>query len=96
MEHKLLKPGWAGMLTLEEAEYIQNELRQNVGLRRRWHIRGKRPRLATIAKKAFPEDPEAGRKYIESQQQSLTYRRNQFSGENHRSRVSDGKDEIKD
>ena len=95
MEHKLLKPGWAGMLTLEEAEYIQNELRQNVGLRRRWHIRGKRPRLATIAKKAFPEDPEAGRKYIESQQ-SLTYRQNQFSGGNKHFRVSNQKDEIKD
>lgn len=74
MEHKLLKPGWAGMLTLEEAEYIQNELRQNVGLRRRWHVKGKTSYLSTIAKKAFPEDPEAGRQHILRQQKSRAHR----------------------
>lgn len=53
---RLLDPGWAGLLTPAEARYIHQALVQESRLRRHWRIKGKRPRLSTIAEKAYPED----------------------------------------
>jgi hypothetical protein len=66
---KLLEPGWAGLLTLAEAEYIKARLEANPKLRRQWEIRGKgRIRLTSIAAKAYPEDPQAARQHIQKEQ----------------------------
>jgi len=76
---KLLEPGWAGMLDLEEAKYIQGKLSADVNLRRVWKIRGKKPSLSVIAAKAYPEDPVEARRYI-ANQQVVASRRNRLSG----------------
>jgi len=65
---KLLEPGWAGLLTLAEAEYIRHRLQQDSGLRRRWRIRRKVVPLSLVAEKAFPENPRAARKHIKAEQ----------------------------
>ncbi len=62
---KLLQPGWAGQLALEEAEYIAWHLARDAKLRRLWHIRRrKRYPLQLIAERAFPEDPAEARRLI--------------------------------
>ena len=66
-EPKLLVPGWAGLLSLEEAEYIRKRLQENAGLRRRWGIRRKVVPLLLIAEKAFPENPPAARKRMKAE-----------------------------
>ena len=64
---KLLEPGWAGLLTLEEAEYVRHRLEQVPKLRRAWGIRGKgRIPLLAIAVRAFPEDLAAARAEMKS------------------------------
>ena len=66
---KLLKPGWAGLLTLSEAEYIRQCLERNSRLRQRWHIRRRKVvPLSLIAQKAFPENPPAARKHMKAEQ----------------------------
>lgn len=65
---KLLIPGWAGLLDLDEARYIQSRLVTDERLRRRWGIRHKVPPLSLIAEKAFPENPEAARRNIRAEQ----------------------------
>lgn len=65
---KLLQPGWAGLLSLEEAEYIRSRLEADVKLRRRWHIRRRKVPLSLVAEKAYPEDPEAARCHMKAQQ----------------------------
>ena len=68
LKKKLLQPGWAGLLTLEEAEYIRAKLEANLTLRRQWGIRGKgRIPLTRIAEKAYPEDPQAARQHIQKE-----------------------------
>jgi hypothetical protein len=69
MDRRLLQPGWAGLLSLAEAEFIADALAEDAGLRRRWGF-GQRKRypLALIAEKAFPEDPKAARTHIINQQ----------------------------
>ena len=66
---KLLEPGWAGLLTYEEAQYIRSQLENNKSLRRKWNIKGvgKIP-LTTIAARAYPEDPQAARHHIQKEQ----------------------------
>jgi hypothetical protein len=65
---KLVEPGWAGLLTLEEAEYIRQRLEKDAKLRRAWGIRGKgRIPLLAIAVRAFPEDPAAARLEMKSE-----------------------------
>jgi hypothetical protein len=61
---RLLQPGWAGILTLDEALFIQKSLRADRMLRRSWHIRGKSCPLTKIAERAFPENPANGRQHI--------------------------------
>ena len=64
---RLLIPGWAGVLTLEEAAYIGEHLAQDAKLRRLWHIRRrKRYPLQLIAEKALPQDPAEGRRLMEN------------------------------
>ena len=64
---KLLEPGWGGLLTLAEAEYIRGCLEADPKLRRLWGIRGKgRIPLLAIAQRAFPEDPRAARAEMKS------------------------------
>ena len=66
---KLLIPGWAGVLTWEEAEYIRANLEANPTLRRKWRIKGKgRIPLTKIAERAYPEDPQAARHHIQKEQ----------------------------
>lgn len=66
LDKRLLVPGWAGPLTLEEARYIQQELKKNPALRRKWRITGKT--LAPIARRAFPEAPEDGVRILATEQ----------------------------
>ena len=64
---KLLEPGFAGVLTLKEAEFIAGRLAVDAKLRRLWHIRKrKRYPLQLIAEKAFPQDPAEGRRVVEN------------------------------
>lgn len=66
---KLLEPGWAGLLTLSEAEYIRQCLERDSRLRRRWHIRHRKVvPLSLIVEKAFPENPPAARKHMKAEQ----------------------------
>ena len=68
-DRKLLQPGWAGLLTLEEAEYVKAHLEANPQLRRKWKIRGKgRIPLTMIAERAFLEEPQAARQHIQREQ----------------------------
>jgi len=72
---RLLEPGWAGLLTLEEAKYIQQELWNSRELRRKWHVRGKRLSLLKVARLAFPEDEEAAVANIKAEQSKAFRRR---------------------
>lgn len=65
---KLLEPGWGGLLTLEEAIYIQVQLVKDARFRKRWGIRYIVAPLSIIAQKAFPENPAAARRHIRAQQ----------------------------
>lgn len=65
---KLLEPGWGGLLSLAEAQYIRGRLQQDSRLRRRWGIRRKVVPLSLVAEKAFPENPAAARRHIRAQQ----------------------------
>ena len=74
---KLLQPGWAGQLALEEAEYIAWHLARDTKLRRLWHIRRrKRYPLQLIAERAFPEDPAEARRLITNAINTRTDRAN--------------------
>lgn len=74
MHPKLLEPGWAGLLTYEEAVYIQEHLFADPRLRRRWKYRGKRPSLVAIARRAFPEAPDIAAQHIRRQQNKIRQR----------------------
>ena len=56
----LLEPGWGGVVSLKEGEYLAQALGANTGLRRRWQVR-KRPAysLVLLARKALPGDRRA-------------------------------------
>ena len=71
---KLLERGWAGLLDLEEAKYIQCKFREDARLRKRWGIRYIVAPLSTIAEKAFPENPKDARRYIKAQQAKVRRR----------------------
>ena len=54
MDRRILEPGWAGLLTMEEAEFIAHSLVQDSTLRRKpgtrkcrplelWHPKGRAP-----------------------------------------------------
>jgi len=62
-DRRLLEPGWAGVLTLDEALFIQSELKANPILRRSWHIK-RGCTLTKIAERAYPEDPQEARRNI--------------------------------
>lgn len=65
MDDRLLKVGWAGLLTLEEARFIAGALADDRKLRRAWSFR-KRVRypLNLIAARAYPEDVEEGMAHL--------------------------------
>lgn len=60
MDERLLQPGWAGLLTLEEAEFIKEQLLQSRVLRTAWlgivH-ENSGISLTQIAIRAYPENP---------------------------------------
>jgi len=62
-DKRLLEPGWAGVLTLDEALFIQRELKANPILRRSWHIK-RGCTLTKIAERAYPENPQEARRNI--------------------------------
>jgi len=76
---RLLEPGWAGILSLDEAEYIKCHLERNVGLRRRWRIKRKKVPITMIAEKAYPENPIAARRHIKKEQQREWYKKAHFN-----------------
>ena len=78
---KLLEPGWAGELTLAEAEYIRHRLEQDSRLRRLWHIRRRKVPLSLVVEKAYPEDPTAARRHIQAEQ-ARARRKMPFFGQN--------------
>jgi hypothetical protein len=58
---KLLEPGWAGELTIAEAEYIAKHLAKDAKLRRQWGFKKRKTYpLVLIASKAMPENPDRG------------------------------------
>ena len=59
---------WAGLLTLDEAEYIKLRLEGDSRLRRRWHISRKKVPLSLVAERAYPENPMAARLHIKAEQ----------------------------
>ena len=64
---QLLEPGWAGALTIKEAEFIADHLAVDTKLRRAWKIRKrKRYPLQLIAEKALPQNPAEGRRLMEN------------------------------
>jgi hypothetical protein len=65
---KLLIPGYYGLLTLEQAKYIADNLKDSIYLRRIWGFRKrKKYSLTAIAEKSLPENPESARNHILSQ-----------------------------
>lgn len=67
INERLLRPGRAGLLTLDEAIYIQSQLRENLSLRVLWGLRDKRLPLVRIAEKSYPEDLAAARQSIKKE-----------------------------
>jgi len=65
---KLLQPGRAGLLSLEEGEYIRSRLEADAKLRRRWHIRRRKVPLSLVAERSYPEDPGAARRHMKAEQ----------------------------
>ena len=64
---KLLEPGWAGDLGLDEAVHIACALREDRGLRRQWGFRKNNEiPLTDIAARALPESPEFASSKIRS------------------------------
>ena len=61
--NELLEPGFAGLLSLEEAEHIQQKLERSSRLKRIWGIRGKIT-LPKIAAMAYPEDAAEAKAFI--------------------------------
>jgi hypothetical protein len=66
MDKRLLKPGWAGLLGLNEAAYIQSALQKNGTLRRLWGF-DKSVHMSGIARRAYPEDPRGAVKHLGDQ-----------------------------
>ena len=65
IDTRLLTPGWAGELTVEEAEFIARRLVEDASLRRLWGFkRRKRYPLTLIAERAFPEQPEKAKRLM--------------------------------
>lgn len=63
----IYEPGWAGLLTLEEATKIGHALALSQKMRRLWKFRKrKRYPLGLIAERAYPEEPEVGRAHLHS------------------------------
>ena len=56
MDPRMLEPGWAGELSLEEAEGLQRQLQSDPKARDRWQL-PKRPSVTQIAVAAYPEEP---------------------------------------
>ena len=53
---KLLEPGWAGELSLDEFAYVKSQLRQSALLRRRWGFRPSARRLSERHIRAVARD----------------------------------------
>lgn len=94
MDTRLLEPGWAGVLTLEEARFIQQSLRADRMLRRSWHIRGRSCPLSKIAERAFPENPEKARQHILNEMSAANRRQKIADGQNIENLDSDKKDTV--
>lgn len=60
--NELLQPGFPGVLTLDEGEFIRQKIERSSRLKRIWGIKGK-VTLPKIAAVAYPED-EAEAKVI--------------------------------
>lgn len=88
---KLLRAGWAGELTLQEARYIQQKLQRDRRVQRAWSIQSDRTvPITRIAEQAFPEDRRGAREHIVAERQQGEDRApSQQSG--HRSRATDKK-----
>ena len=86
INHKVLEPGWGGLLTLAEAEFIACELAKpgNRALRRAWGFGGRTTfPLVQVAAKAFPENPkEARRNMLNQMEQARAYQKKANAGEN--------------
>lgn len=64
----ILSPGYAGLLTPEEARFIAGRLALNATLRKQWGLpRQKSYGLTMVAAKAFPEDPSEARAHLRQQ-----------------------------
>lgn len=66
MDERVLEPGWGGIITLDEAEFIQSRIKADPVIRRRWGYGYQRKTypLRDIAAKAFPQNPQEGRRQM--------------------------------
>lgn len=78
--NELLQPGYAGILSFEEGEFIRQKLERSSRLRRIWGIKGK-VTLPKIAAKAYPEG-EAEAKALIRREMSRGKRQNRFKRRN--------------
>ena len=90
-DKRLLEPGWAGVLTLDEALFIQRELKANPILRRSWHIR-RGCTLTKIAERAYPENPQEARRNIANEQAARSWQKNKAQNGNLGDLPSDKRD----
>lgn len=61
--NELLEPGYAGILSFDEAEYIRQKLEASESLKRKWGIKGKIT-LGKIAAIGCPEASAEARDHI--------------------------------
>jgi len=90
-DERLLEPGWGGLISLNEALFIQAQLRANPTLRRIWRIRGKSCPLAKIAERAFPENSARARRHILNEQAKAARHKKAAAAENIKKLGSDRK-----
>ena len=61
--NELLRPGFAGILSLDEGEFIRQKIERSSRLRRIWGIKGK-VTLTKIAAVAYPENEAEAKDFI--------------------------------
>ena len=61
-KEKLLEPGWAGELSLDELAYVKSQLKQSPSLKRRWGFRPSAKRLPANRIREVARDGLSGSK----------------------------------
>lgn len=89
--HRLLQPGFAGILSLEDATYIKQKLDASESLKRKWNIRGAL-NLIKIAAAAYPEDSKFAKRHM--RQEIMKERRRNARKRKNSSKTISGKKDV--